>query len=88
MMVSEVKYPSFKTLNLKAQRTFTKLVYTVLFIGCILVLREKILYVVLPVLFTSYLVYGFIRPVLPRHTREEIEEEAEEEEEPAQNQPR
>jgi hypothetical protein len=44
--------------------------------------------VVLPVLFTSYLVYGFIRPVLPRHTREEIEEEAEEEEEPAQNQPR
>ena len=33
MMVSEVKYPSFKTLDLRARRSFTKTVVTVLFIG-------------------------------------------------------
>jgi len=80
MMVSEVKYPTFKSLNLKAKRTFTKFVYAVLFIGCLLILREKILYAVLPVLFTSYLIYGFVRPWLPYHTREEIEEEEDDEE--------
>jgi CDP-diacylglycerol--serine O-phosphatidyltransferase len=77
MMVSEVKYPTFKSLNLRARRKFTKLVFGVLFIGLILVLREKILYFVLPILFVGYLLYGFIRPLLPHHTREEIEEEDE-----------
>jgi CDP-diacylglycerol--serine O-phosphatidyltransferase len=80
MMVSEVKYPSFKSLNMRTQRNFTKLVFAVLFIGCLVVLRGKVLYFVLPLIFTAYLVYGFVRPWLPRHTREEIEEEAEEEE--------
>jgi hypothetical protein len=40
-----------------------------------LVLRERVLYWVLPLLFTLYLLYGFVRPWLPRRTREEIEEE-------------
>lgn len=79
MMVSEVKYPSFKSLNLKTQRTFTKLVVTILFIGSIVVLREKILFILLPALFTIYLVYGFIRPSISRQTREEIEEEEDDE---------
>lgn len=78
MMVSEVKYPTFKSLNLRAQRNFTKLVVATLFVGCLLVLRERVLYWVLPLLFTLYLLYGFVRPWLPRHTREEIEEEEEE----------
>lgn len=76
MMVSTVRYPSFKALNLRAQRNFTKLVAAALFVGSILVLREKILFIVLPVLFTIYLVYGFVRPWLPRRAREEIEEES------------
>ena len=33
MMVSEVKYPSFKTLDLRARRTFPKTVVSMLFIG-------------------------------------------------------
>ena len=33
MMVSEVKYPCFKTLDLRARRTFTKTVVAILFIG-------------------------------------------------------
>ncbi len=78
MMVSKIKYPSFKAIDLRARRTFTKTVIAVLFIGCIVILREKILYFVLPVFFTAYLVYGFIRPRISRQMRREIEEEDDE----------
>jgi len=46
-----------------------------LFLGLLLVLRGKILPLVLPVIFTAYLLYGFIRPRLPRRVRDEIESE-------------
>ena len=38
-----------------------------------------ILPVVLPVIFTIYLLYGFIRPRISRKVRHEIEEEEDEE---------
>ena len=50
----------------------------VLFLGSILIFREKILVFVLPAFFTSYLIYGFIRPRISRRMRHEIEEEEEE----------
>lgn len=78
MMVSEVRYPSFKTLGLRSTATFTKVVISALFIGSLLILREKILYYVLPLFFTGYLVYGFIRPRISRAWRREIEEDDDE----------
>ena len=83
MMVSNVRYPSFKTLDLRATRTFTKTLVAILFLGSILIFREKILVFVLPAFFTAYLIYGFIRPRISRKIRHEIEEEEEEEEGPA-----
>lgn len=80
MMVSNVRYPSFKKLDLRATRTFTKTLVAVLFLGSILIFREKILVFVLPAFFTSYLLYGFIRPRISRRIRHEIEEEEDEEE--------
>src|SRR6266850_991972 len=80
MMVSTVKYPSFKSLGLRSTSTFTKAIIAALFLGLVLVLREKILFYVLPALFTLYLVYGFIRPRISRKMRYEIEEEDEDEE--------
>jgi CDP-diacylglycerol--serine O-phosphatidyltransferase len=77
MMVSEVKYPSFKSLGLRTRRTFPKMVVTILFIGGLVVLRERILPVVLPLIFTIYLLYGFVRPQISRKVRHEIEEEEE-----------
>ena len=77
MMVSEVKYPSFKTLDLRARRTFAKTVVTILFIGCLVILRGLILPIVLPLIFTIYLLYGFVRPQISRKVRHEIEEEEE-----------
>ena len=79
MMVSTVKYPSFKTLGIRSTTTFAKIVVGGLFVGCILVFREKILYYVLPLFFTAYLIYGFIRPRLSRAWRREIEDEYEDE---------
>ena len=80
MMVSTVRYPSFKSLGLRSTSTFMKAVGTAIFIGAVVVLREKILYYILPAFFTLYLVYGFVRPSLSRAWRKEIEEEDDEHE--------
>ena len=79
MMVSEVKYPTFKKLDLRATRTFTRTLLAVLFIGSVVVLRERILYWVLPLFFTTYLIYGFIRPRVSRKVRKEIEDDDDDE---------
>ena len=79
MMVSNVKYPTFKSLDLRATRTYIKTLVCILFIGAVFVLQEKILVFVLPILFTAYLIYGFVRPRISWQMRREIEEEAEEE---------
>jgi CDP-diacylglycerol--serine O-phosphatidyltransferase len=83
MMVSEVKYPTFKSLDLRATRTFTKTLITILFVGLVIVLGWAVVIFVLPVLFTSYLIYGFVRPRISRKMRQEIEEEEEEGDLPA-----
>ncbi|HTV39573.1 MAG TPA: CDP-diacylglycerol--serine O-phosphatidyltransferase [Candidatus Sulfotelmatobacter sp.] len=75
MMVSTVRYPSFKSLGLRSTNTFTKAIGVAIFIGALFILQEKILYYVLPAFFTSYLVYGFVRPSLSRAWRKEIEED-------------
>ena len=80
MMVSEVKYPSFKKFDWRARRTFPKMVGTILVVGFLVILRRQVIPLVLPVLFTAYLVYGFIRPRLSRKMVHDIEEEDEEEE--------
>ncbi len=82
MMVSEVRYPSFKNLDLKARRPFAKLVVALMFIGVLLVFRGRVLPLVLPALLTAYLVYGFVRPRISRRWRREIEVEDDEPGEP------
>jgi CDP-diacylglycerol--serine O-phosphatidyltransferase len=77
MMVSNVKYPTFKTLDLRATRTFTKTLIGVFFIGAVVVLQQNFLVYVLPVFFTAYLIYGFIRPRISHQMRRDIEEEDE-----------
>jgi CDP-diacylglycerol--serine O-phosphatidyltransferase len=78
MMVSTVGYPSFKSLGLRSTSTFWKAIGAALFLGALLVLRERILFYVLPAFFTAYLIYGFVRPSLSRAWRREIEEEEDE----------
>jgi CDP-diacylglycerol--serine O-phosphatidyltransferase len=79
MMVSEVKYPSFKSLDFRAKRSFSKMLIIVLCVGFFLILWENVLPVLAPVIFTAYLLYGFIRPHISRAMRREIEDEDEDE---------
>jgi CDP-diacylglycerol--serine O-phosphatidyltransferase len=80
MMVSEVRYPSFKKLDFRQTKPFTKLVVAVMFFGLVLILWKRVLPVALPLFFTLYLIYGFIRPRISRKVRAEIEDEEEDEE--------
>jgi CDP-diacylglycerol--serine O-phosphatidyltransferase len=74
MMVSTVKYPTFKKLNLRATSTFAKTMIAALLVGSVVILQERILYIVLPFVFTAFLLYGFIRPRISRKMRHEIED--------------
>lgn len=80
MMVSEVKYPAFKNINWRTSPPFQKMVAIILVIGLFFILWNKILPVALPVIFTAYLLYGFVRPYLSRRMRREIERDEDEEE--------
>jgi CDP-diacylglycerol---serine O-phosphatidyltransferase len=80
MMVSEVKYPTFKTLDFRSTSTFTKMLIAVIVVGGIVTFREKILIIVMPLLFTLYLIYGFVRPHVSRRFRREIEDKEDDEE--------
>jgi CDP-diacylglycerol--serine O-phosphatidyltransferase len=75
MMVSRVRYPSFKTLDLRSTRTFPKTLFAILLVGSAVVSKGKILIFILPLFFTSYLIYGFVRPRISGRIRHEIEEE-------------
>jgi len=74
MMVSQVRYPSFKRLDWRARGTFPKVLVTVMLAGLVLIARKQLLPWLLPLLFTVYLVYGFIRPRLSRRLVHEIED--------------
>ena len=80
MMVSTVKYPTFKGLGLRSTSTFVKAILASLCVGFILVFRDMILFYVLPAFFTAYLLYGFVRPRISKTMRKGIEEDDEEEE--------
>ena len=73
MMFSHVRYPSFKGLNWRTQRSLPR------FLLIIVVLAFAGLnYEWMPaILFVTFLLYGFIRPLLSRPMRAEIEDERE-----------
>ena len=79
MMVSEIKYPSFKKLDFRSRRPFAKFVGAVVVVACFVFLWKYLVPIVLPLIFTSYLVYGFVRPRLSRKLRREIEEDFDDE---------
>jgi CDP-diacylglycerol--serine O-phosphatidyltransferase len=76
MMFSGFKYPSFKSVNWRTTRSLPKFVLFV-----VLVVFTGFNYEWMPfVLFVSYLLYGFFRPLLSRRMKQEIEDEVEDEE--------
>ena len=80
MMVSTVKYPSFKSFGLRSTIAFPKIIMTAIILGLVVIWWRTILYYALPAFFTFYLIYGFIRPRISHRMRYEIEEEEDDEE--------
>jgi CDP-diacylglycerol--serine O-phosphatidyltransferase len=73
LMFSRVKYPSFKAVNWRTQRSLPA------FVGLIFVLGvTAMFYQWMPaVLFVAFLIYGFVRPFVSKALRREIEDEDE-----------
>ncbi len=70
LMISDVRYPSFKTLGWKTRGSFTAIV------GCVVLLSLTIRfpYIMPVVIFSAYLIYGFISPWISQRLRKEIED--------------
>jgi len=84
MMVSRVRYPAFKNIHWRTSTPFTKALMMLCLVGVFLILWKRVLPVVLPLIFTAYLLYGFIRPHISRRMRKEIEYEDDDETESSQ----
>lgn len=83
MMVSEVKYPTFKSVGWRTQHPFVKSLVIVVVVAFFVLLWRRILPFVSPLFFTAYLVYGFVRPSISRRVQREIEADDEPDEDDA-----
>ncbi|MEO6053244.1 MAG: CDP-diacylglycerol--serine O-phosphatidyltransferase [Chthoniobacterales bacterium] len=73
MMFSRVRYPSFKGVNWRTQRSIPRFLLII-----VLLLISAINYQWMPaLLFVLFLIYGFVRPFISMALRREIEEEEE-----------
>ncbi len=79
LMVSNIEYPSFKSVNFRTRRSFDWVLISILIIA----ITVKNWQWMPAVLFVSYLMYGLVRPWISRRWRKEIEIEDETPEEPA-----
>lgn len=78
LMISDVRYPSFKKVDWKTRGTLGAIVIAVLLVFAVVQFR----YVMPVVLFSLFLLYGFIRPWVSQKLRKEIEVETDAEEDP------
>jgi CDP-diacylglycerol--serine O-phosphatidyltransferase len=73
LMISDVRYPSFKKVDLRTRSTL----WAIVIAAVIVVITVKFRYVMPVVLFSVYLLYGLIRPLISQRLRKEIEVELE-----------
>ena len=71
LMISDVRYPSFKKVDWRTRGTLGAIVIAVLLIFATIQFR----YVMPVVLFSAFLLYGFVRPWISQRLRKEIEVE-------------
>jgi len=70
LMISDVRYPSFKTVDWKTRGTLS----TILLALVLIFVTIRFRFIMPVVLFSSYLIYGFIRPWISHRLRKEIED--------------
>jgi CDP-diacylglycerol--serine O-phosphatidyltransferase len=72
LMISDIRYPSFKRIGWRTRGTLGAIVIAVLLVF----ITVRFRYVMPVVLFSLYLIYGMIRPWLSQRMRKEIEVES------------
>jgi len=72
LMISDIRYPSFKKVGWRTRGTLGALVITVL----LFYITVQFRYIMPVVLFSIYLLYGMIRPWISQKMRKEIEVES------------
>lgn len=77
LMISNVRYPSFKKIGWSTRGTISAIVIALL----VVVITLQFRYVMPVVLFSLYLLYGLIRPMISQRLRKEIEVETDPEDE-------
>ena len=77
LMISDIRYPSFKKVDWRTRGTLGAIVIAVLLVFITVQFR----YVMPVVVFSLYLVYGMIRPWISQKMRKEIEIETESDDE-------
>jgi CDP-diacylglycerol--serine O-phosphatidyltransferase len=77
MMFSGFRYPSFKSLNWRTTRSLPKFILIIAVLVFTALNFEWMPFVI----FTTYLLYGFLRPFLSRKMKHDIEEDEEDDEE-------
>lgn len=70
LMISSVRYPSFKSVDWRTRGSLTTIIIGVIVIIATIQFR----YVMPVVLFSAYLVYGFVRPLISQRWRKGIED--------------
>jgi len=78
LMISDVRYPSFKSVDWKTRGSYTAILGAVVLVSLTIHFR----YIMPVVLFSAYLIYGFLRPWISQRLRKEIEEFSESDENP------
>lgn len=69
LMISDVRYPSFKKVDLRTRASL----WAIVLAAVLVVITVKYRYVMPVVLFSLYLSYGLIRPLLSKRFRRELE---------------
>lgn len=77
LMISDVRYPSFKKVGWKTRGTLGAIVIAILLVVAIVQFR----YVMPVVLFSLFLLYGLVRPWVSQKLRKEIEVEEDQDDE-------
>jgi len=83
LMVSDIRYPSFKKLGWRTRGTLGAIVIAVVVIYMTILFR----YVMPVVLFSAYLIYGLFRPFVSQRLRRGIEIEGQSQEDPPSDPP-
>jgi CDP-diacylglycerol--serine O-phosphatidyltransferase len=78
LMISDIRYPSFKKVGWRTRGTVGAIIITVL----LLYVTVQFRYVMPVVLFSVYLLYGMIRPWISQKMRKEIEVESDNDDDP------